>query len=240
MMKKGYARGGMKKKGYAAGGVGMKKKMMSRGGKMPMATDPKTGKKVPAFAMDGVGKMAKGGNMKKKMMSAGGTMKKKMMSAGGNMKKKMYAPGGVASSDYTSGSITKRKYPGAGVRAKDESKDKAVTPAMIKKAGITGGNAKQRLNAYMNKFKMEGGKYVKRKRILRSSDPKVNEMLGIGTKTVKGKGTNLKKVILGGARAVKGPGERKAGESNFERLLRENKAAIAKSGGKSGRLKKDK
>ena len=185
MMKKGYARGGMKKKGYAAGGVGMKKKMMSRGGKMPMATDPKTGKKVPAFAMDGVGKMAKGGNMKKKMMSAGGTMKKKMMSAGGNMKKKMYASRGTdVSSDYTSGSITKRKYPGAGVRAKDESKDKAVTPAMIKKAGITGGNAKQRLNAYMNKFKMEGGKYVKRKRILRSSDPKVNEMLGL---SVKGK-----------------------------------------------------
>tara|TARA_R100001509_G_scaffold107625_1_gene63997 strand:+ start:933 stop:1631 length:699 start_codon:yes stop_codon:yes gene_type:complete len=232
MMKKGYARGGMKKKGYAAGGVGMKKKMMSRGGKMPMATDPTTGKKVPAFAMDGVGKMAKGGNMKKKMMSAGG-----------NMKKKMYASRGTdVSSDYTSGSITKRKYPGAGVRAKDESKDKAVTPAMIKKAGITGGSAKQRLNAYMNKFKMEGGKYVKRKNILRSSDPKVNEMLGIGTKTVKakGKGTSPKKVILRGARAVKGPGEKKAGESNFERLLRENRAAIAKSGGKSGRLKKDK
>jgi hypothetical protein len=232
MMKKSYARGGMQKKGYAMGGVGMKKKMMSRGGKMPMATDPKTGKKVPAFAMDGVGKMAKGGNMKKKMMSAGG-----------NMKKKMYASRGTdVSSDYTSGSITKRKYPGAGVRAKDESKDKAVTPAMIKKAGITGGSAKQRLNAYMNKFKMEGGKYIKRKNILRSSDPKVNEMLGIGTKSAKaqGKGTSPKKVVLRGARAVKGPGEKKAGESNFERLLRENRAAIAKSGGKSGRLKKDK
>jgi hypothetical protein len=190
MMKKSYARGGMQKKGYAMGGVGMKKKMMSRGGKMPMATDPKTGKKVPAFAMDGVGKMAKGGNMKKKMMSAGGTMKKKMMSAGGNMKKKMYASRGTdVSSDYTSGSITKRKYPGAGVRRKDDSKDKAkaVTPAMIKKAGITGGSAKQRLNAYMNKFKMEGGKYVKRKNILRSSDPKVNEMLGLSVKGKSGK-----------------------------------------------------
>ena len=197
MMKKGYARGGMKKKGYAAGGVGMKKKMMSRGGKMPMATDPKTGKKIPAFAMDGVGKMAKGGNMKKKMMSAGG-----------NMKKKMYASRGTdVSSDYTSGSITKRKYPGAGVRAKDESKDKAkaVTPAMIKKAGITGGSAKQRLNAYMNKFKMEGGKYVKRKNILRSSDPKVNEMLGLsvkkggGSKTTSGKRTSfLERLGLGG------------------------------------------
>ena len=180
MMKKSYARGGMQKKGYAMGGVGMKKKMMSRGGKMPMATDPKTGKKVPAFAMDGVGKMAKGGNMKKKMMSAGGTMKKKMMSAGGTMKKKMMSNGGATSS-YDPAD---RKYPGAGKRRTGESKDKAVTPAMIKKAGITGGSAKQRLNAYMNKFKMEGGKYVKRKNILRSSDPKVNEMLGL---SVKGK-----------------------------------------------------
>ena len=172
MMKKSYARGGMQKKGYAMGGVGMKKKMMSRGGKMPMATDPKTGKKVPAFAMDGVGKMAKGGNMKKKMMSAGGNMKKKMMSNGG------------VTSSYDPAD---RKYPGAGKRRTGESKDKAVTPAMIKKAGITGGSAKQRLNAYMNKFKMEGGKYVKRKNILRSSDPKVNEMLGLSVKGKSGK-----------------------------------------------------
>ena len=171
-MKKSYARGGMQKKGYAMGGVGMKKKMMSRGGKMPMATDPKTGKKVPSFAMDGVGKMAKGGNMKKKMMSAGGNMKKKMMSNGG------------VTSSYDPAD---RKYPGAGKRRTGESKDKAVTPAMIKKAGITGGSAKQRLNAYMNKFKMEGGKYVKRKNILRSSDPKVNEMLGLSVKGKSGK-----------------------------------------------------
>ena len=221
MKKKMMAAGGnMKKKSYAAGGAsGMKKKMMSRGGKMPM--NPATGK--PTFVGDGVGKMAKGGNMKKKMYANRGT---------------------DVSSDYTSGSITKRKYPGAGVRrtGTTESKDKAVTPAMIKKAGITGGSAKQRLNAYMNKFKMEGGKYVKRKNILRSSDSKVNEMLGIGAKTIKarGKGTSPTKVVLRGARAVKGPGKRKAGESNFERLLRENRAAIAKSGGKSGRLKKDK
>ena len=79
-----------------AGGGTMKKKMMSRGGKMPMATDPKTGKKVPAFAVDGVGKMAKGGAMKKKMMAGGGAMKKKSYAAGGaSMKKKSYAMGGV-------------------------------------------------------------------------------------------------------------------------------------------------
>ena len=33
--------------------------------KMPMKKDPKTGKMVPAFAIDGKGKMQKGGQMKK-------------------------------------------------------------------------------------------------------------------------------------------------------------------------------
>jgi len=34
---------------------------------------------VPAFAADGVGKMAKGGMTKAKMMASGGAVKKKMM-----------------------------------------------------------------------------------------------------------------------------------------------------------------
>jgi hypothetical protein len=56
----------MKKKGMARGGA-MKKKGMARGGaKMPMSKDPKTGKMIPAFAMDGKGRMAKGGMTKKK------------------------------------------------------------------------------------------------------------------------------------------------------------------------------
>ena len=49
MAKKGYAAGGMAKKGYAAGGMVMVEK---------------AGKKVPAFAADGMGKMAKGGVVK--------------------------------------------------------------------------------------------------------------------------------------------------------------------------------
>jgi len=49
MTKKGYAAGGTIKKGYAAGG---------------MAMVEKDGKKVPAFAADGKGKMAKGGVVK--------------------------------------------------------------------------------------------------------------------------------------------------------------------------------
>jgi hypothetical protein len=44
----------MMKKGYAAGGAAM-----------PMVV--KDGKKVPAFAADGKGKMAKGGMVKSKM-----------------------------------------------------------------------------------------------------------------------------------------------------------------------------
>ncbi len=63
-----------------------KKKGMAKGG-MPMAKNPKTGKMMPKFAMDGKGKMAKGGMMKKKGYAKGG-MKKKGYAKGGMMKKK--------------------------------------------------------------------------------------------------------------------------------------------------------
>jgi hypothetical protein len=63
----------MMKKGYAAGGA-----------VMPMVM--KDGKKVPAFAADGKGKMAKGGAVKAKMMAGGGAMKSKMSTSGGKKK----------------------------------------------------------------------------------------------------------------------------------------------------------
>jgi hypothetical protein len=46
---------------------------------MAMVTDPKTGKKIPAFAADGKGKMNKGGMAKKKTGAYmyGGMAKKK-------------------------------------------------------------------------------------------------------------------------------------------------------------------
>ena len=50
---------------------------------MPMGKDPKTGKMIPKFAMDGKGKMARGGMMKKKGYAKGGMMKKKGMARGG-------------------------------------------------------------------------------------------------------------------------------------------------------------
>jgi len=82
-------KGGMmkKKSGYAAGG-------------MPMVM--KNGKKVPAYAADGVGKMNVGGMAKKKpaaKMMAGGMTKKKpaaKMMAGGMSKKSGYMYGGMA------------------------------------------------------------------------------------------------------------------------------------------------
>ena len=71
----------MKKKGYAAGGA------------LPMKKNP-AGEMVPAYAMDGKGKMNKGGMAKKKGMAKGGAMMKKKGYAKGGMKKKGYAAGG--------------------------------------------------------------------------------------------------------------------------------------------------
>ena len=67
---------------------------------MPMTT--KNGKKVPAYAADGVGKMNKGGMAKKKpatKMMAGGMAKKKpaaKMMGGGMSKSSGYMYGGMA------------------------------------------------------------------------------------------------------------------------------------------------
>ena len=110
------AGGNMKKKGYAAGGVGMKKKMMAAGG-MPMAKDPKTGKMMPSFAMDGVGKMAKGGS----------AMYKKGYAAGGVAMKKLFA-GGYALSEK-SGSKVKSRF------SKDEDKTPMKRKSDYQKAG---------------------------------------------------------------------------------------------------------
>jgi len=75
MHPKTMATGGMSKKGYAAGGAvkTMAKKGYAAGG-MPMVE--KDGMKMPAFAADGKGKMAKGGAVTKKMMYGGMPMAK--------------------------------------------------------------------------------------------------------------------------------------------------------------------
>ena len=77
-------------KGYKKGGMAMKK------GGMPMVM--KDGKKVPAFAADGKGKMAKGGMAKKKMMGGGMT--------------KMAKGGGIEVKGKTKGKMIKMKSGG--------------------------------------------------------------------------------------------------------------------------------
>ena len=90
--------------GAAKGGMMTKKSTGYNKGGMPMVM--KDGKKVPAYAADGVGKMNKGGVAKKKpaaKMMAGGMAKKKPAAKmmGGGMAKK--------SSGYMYGGMTKKK-----------------------------------------------------------------------------------------------------------------------------------
>lgn len=91
----------MMKKGYAAGGKAMMKKGYAAGGAMPMVM--KDGKKVPAFAADGEGKMKHGGKVKKaapKKMMGGGMMAK--MKSGGGVSKRA---DGVATKGKTKGKM---------------------------------------------------------------------------------------------------------------------------------------
>ena len=91
MKSKMMAGGGKMKKGYASGG-------------MPMVE--KDGKKVPAFAADGEGKMAAGGMAK---MAAGGGVMSKMKAGGGATKmgkvKTSPKPDGVAMKGKTKGKM---------------------------------------------------------------------------------------------------------------------------------------
>jgi len=101
------------------GGMVMKKKTGYAKGGMPMVM--KNGKKVPAFAADGVGKMNMGGMAAKKKpaakMMAGGMAKKKptakMMAGGMAAKKKpaakMMGGGMTKSSGYMYGGMAKKK-----------------------------------------------------------------------------------------------------------------------------------
>jgi len=92
-------------KGNNKGGMMMKKKTGYAAGGMPMVM--KAGKKVPAFAADGVGKMNKGGAVKKKptakMMAGGMAAKKKKPAA------KMMGGGMTKSSGYMYGGMAKKK-----------------------------------------------------------------------------------------------------------------------------------
>ena len=84
----------MKKKKMMGGGMAKGTKYKAAGGgKMPMVM--KDGKKIPAFAADGKGKMRAGGKASKYRMKGGGKTSKYRMKGGGKTSKYM-ARGGRA------------------------------------------------------------------------------------------------------------------------------------------------
>tara|TARA_R100000773_G_scaffold31474_1_gene26867 strand:+ start:1161 stop:2048 length:888 start_codon:yes stop_codon:yes gene_type:complete len=155
------------------GGMMMKKtKGMSKGGKMPMAKDPKTGKMVPAFAIDGKGKMSGGGMTKKtKGMAKGGAMKKtKGMAVGGATKRtKGKAVGGVMkrTKGMAVGGATKR------------TKGMAVGGAMKKTKGMAKGGMMKKTKGMAKGGMMKGTKGYSRGGVAR----------GMGAATKGGKFT---------------------------------------------------
>jgi len=248
-MKKAYARGGMQKKGYAAGGSMMKKKMMAAGGNMKK-------KMMMAGGASGMKKkmMAAGGNMMKKgyamgglkqpsanqvglkklpesvrnnmgyMKDGGAAMYKKGFAAGGAMMKKKMMAGGGATSDYD---ITQRKYGGAGKKKTGSTttgKKPVVTKAMMSKAGVTS------LRDFYNKMEVNaaGTGYKKRAKALQRVGAK-KKSDGRQTKSLQGKSSAQIAKVSARNKNKK--------ETQFERIKRLNKEAIAKTGGKSGRLK---
>jgi len=85
---------------------------------MPMTRNPKTGKMVPSFAMDGKGKMAKGGAVKPmakggavKPMAKGGAVKP--MAKGGSVKMR---GGGMAKGYKIGGKIETKGSTSGGVK----------------------------------------------------------------------------------------------------------------------------
>ena len=113
----------MKKKGAAKGGV----RKMKAAGKLEMVKN-KAGKMVPAFAADGKGKMAKGGDVAKKM--GGGTMKKEGMAKGGAVAKK--AVGGAVAKKMGGGKMMKKGYAKGGAVTKKMGGGKMATKGSAK------------------------------------------------------------------------------------------------------------
>ena len=114
----------MKKKGYSKGG---------KGGKLKMVT--KNGKRVPFYAADGKGKMAKGGMAKKK----------KGYAKGGAMKKKGYMGGGMTAMQPgmpQEDPMAMGMY-GGGMAKKKKKKGYAKGGAMKKKGYARGGKVKK-------------------------------------------------------------------------------------------------
>ena len=122
----------------------MKKKGYSKGGKLKMVT--KNGKRVPFYAADGKGKMAKGGMAKKKKGYAkGGAMKKKGYMGGGMtaMQPGMPQEDPMAMGMYGGGMAKKKKKKGYAKGGAMKKKGYAKGGAMKKKGYARGGKVKK-------------------------------------------------------------------------------------------------
>tara|TARA_X000001382_G_scaffold59122_1_gene40672 strand:- start:352 stop:990 length:639 start_codon:yes stop_codon:yes gene_type:complete len=204
--------------------------------------------------------MAAGGNMKKKGYAAGGAsgMKKKMMAAGGNMKKKAYAIGGASGMKkkmMQAGGVTTGLRPippgNKGLAKLDKSvrntmgfmkKGGVVTKDMMTEAGY--GTLRDFMNAF--KFNEDTGAFVKRSRMLKRTDgkppklvkkPGESQMAFLQRKNEVGMGLKRKKSDSNTTVSATKKKDNKKKETNLEKIMRENKEAMAKTGGKSGRLK---
>jgi len=101
-------------KGYKKGGMAKKKPMKMNDGGMPMVM--KDGKKVPAFAADGVGKMKHGGKVHSDMAKDKPMMKKVAVKAVKGHEKRMHGMakgGGIEIKGKTKGKMIKMKSGGA-------------------------------------------------------------------------------------------------------------------------------
>ena len=139
---------GKKKTGaYMGGGMAKKKGSMYNKGGMPMVM--KAGKKVPAFAADGVGKMNMGGMAKKKKPMAstgykeGGTVKKKeTFGQAFKRNRKKFMDSGSAG-DYTfkhegkSYNILQKGETKAGVMKKFSAPKKSLRPKLRPSSGVS-------------------------------------------------------------------------------------------------------
>ena len=148
----------MMKSKMMAGGGAMKSKMMTSGGKMGYADGgmpmvERDGKKIPAFAADGKGKMAGGGMSK--MMASGGMSK--MMASGGMHK----MPDGKMMKDSDMKKSTSKMPPAL---AKHAAMKASTAHAGLKSGGMTkmakggGIESKGKTKGMMVKMMGSGGK----------------------------------------------------------------------------------
>ena len=133
----------MMKSKMMAGGGAMKSKIMTSGGKMGYADGgmpmvERDGKKIPAFAADGKGKMAGGGMSK--MMASGGMSK--MMASGGMpkaLKEHAAKPASKAHKGLAGGGMTSMGKVKTAAPSRDGIVSKGKTKGMMVKMMGSGG-----------------------------------------------------------------------------------------------------